>query len=300
MFFYNAPSAGTGKTLLQTAASIIAHGTVPALRPWVGDGDEIRKTVYASLLAGDRSLLFDNVPGGVKIRSAELCAAITAEKWQDRKLGESESKAVPNRAVFSASGNNVNPAGDMARRSIIIRLDANTEKLSQRRFEIDDLESYLVRERPNLLVDALTIIRAYRRTPATDTTMPVPLAAFEQWSHFIREPLIWLGLPDPVETQKGDANEDAQTLSAAFGVLAVRFGVGKFSGVDIAHAAGGISDMNGQLVNLLIAAGCKEPNSPHKVGYWLRSNRDKVFGGMKLVAGVHTMTGMTWQFVKVE
>jgi putative DNA primase/helicase len=300
MFFYNAPSAGTGKTLLQTAASIISHGAVPALRPWVSDGDEIRKTIYASLLAGDRSLLFDNVPDGVKVRSAELCAAITAETWQDRKLGESESRSVPNRAVFSASGNNVNPAGDLTRRSIVIRLDANTERLSQRRFDIEDLESYLVQERPRLLVDALTIIRAYHRTDVTDMTMPATLGSFEQWSHFVREPLIWLGLPDPVETQKGDASEDTQTLAAAFSLLVARFGAGRFSGVDVAHAAGGISDANGQLTNALIAAGCREPNSPHKVGYWLRSNRDKVFGGMKLTAGVHTTTGMTWQFVKVE
>jgi putative DNA primase/helicase len=300
MFFYNAPSAGTGKTLLQKAASIVAHGAVPALRPWVSDGDEVRKTIYASLLAGDRSLLFDNVPDGVKIRSAELCAAITAEIWQDRKLGESEARGVANRAVFSASGNNINPAGDLSRRAIVIRLDANTERLAQRRFDIEDLESYLVRERPRLLVDALTIIRAYHQTATTDITMPVPLASFEQWSHFIREPLIWLGMPDPVDTQTGDANEDSQNLASAFALLNARYGLNRFSGVDIAHAAGGIADTNGQLVNTLIAAGCREPNSPHKVGYWLRSNRDKVFGGMKLTAGVHTMSGMTWQFVKVE
>jgi hypothetical protein len=301
MFFYNAPSAGTGKTLLQKAASVIVHGTVPALRPWVGDGNEIRKTVYASLLAGDRSLLFDNVPDGFKVRSSELCAAITAENWQDRKLGESESKAVPNRAVFSASGNNINPTGDLFRRSIIIRLDANTERLALRQFEIEDLESYLARERPTLLVDALTIIRAYHCVAElTGVTMPVALASFEQWSHFVREPLIWLGMPDPVETQRGDGDEDAQTLAAAFSLLVTRFGENRFSGVDIAHGAGGISDANGQLTNALIAAGCKEPNSPHRVGYWLRGNRDKVFGGMKLTAGVHTMMGMQWRFVKVE
>jgi putative DNA primase/helicase len=300
MFFYNAPTAGTGKTLLQKAASIISHGSVPALRPWLGDGDEIRKTIYASLLAGDRSLLFDNVPDGVKIRSAELCAAITAENWQDRKLGESESRSVPNRAVFSASGNNISPSGDLARRSVVIRLDANTEKLAQRRFDIEDLESYLVRERPRLLVDALTIIRAYHRTAATDMTMPVPLPSFEQWSHFVREPLIWLGLPDPVETQKSDASEDSDNLASAFSLLSARFGTGRFTGVDVAHAAGGISDANGQLTNILIASGCKEPNSPHRVGYWLRSNRDKVFGGMKLVSAGHVAVGASWQFVKVE
>lgn len=300
MFFYNAPTAGTGKTLLQKAASVIAHGAVPALRPWLSDGDEIRKTVYASLLAGDRSLLFDNVPDGFKIRSAELCAAITAENWQDRKLGESESHAVPNRAVFSASGNNIVPAGDLARRSIVIRLDANTERLSQRRFDIEDLESYLVRERPGLLVDALTIMRAYHRTNATDVTMPIPLPSFEQWSHFVREPLIWLEMPDPVETQKRDANEDTQNLGAVFTLLCARFGSTEFTGVDVARLGGGISDTNGQLTNALVECGCKEPNSPRAIGYFLRGNRDKVFGGMKLVGGAHTLVGAKWKFVKVE
>jgi putative DNA primase/helicase len=302
MFFYSAPSAGTGKTLLQKAAAIIAHGNVPALRPWVGaDGDEVRKTIYASLLAGDRSLLFDNVPGGVKIRSAELAMAVTAEEFQDRKLGESEARAVPNKAVFSASGNNVIPAGeDLPRRSIVIRLDANTEKLSQRRFDIEDLESYLVRERPNLLVDALTVISAYHRTPVTDMTMPVPLASFEQWSHFVREPLIWLGMPDPVDTQKREASGDVQNLGATFELLHARFGAGEFSGVDIAHLAGGISDQNGQLTNALLESGCRDPNSPRVIGQWLGRNRDKVFKGMKLVGGAHGMMGTKWKFVKVE
>jgi hypothetical protein len=300
MFFYNAPTAGTGKTLLQKSASILAHGNVPALRPWVGDSDEIRKTVYASLLAGDRSLLFDNVPDGVKVRSAELCAAITAEKWSDRKLGESEVRAVPNRAVFSASGNNISPAGDLARRSIIIRLDANTEKLADRRFDIEDIERYLIENRPQLLVDALTIVRAYQQLDERPVTMPPAMPSFEQWSKFVREPLMWLELPDPVETQKREAFEDQENVAAVFELLRARFGSGEFVGVDIAHAAGGISDQNGQLTNALINAGCKEPNSPAIVGYWLRSARDKVYGGYKLVAGTQTQHIRKWQFVKVE
>lgn len=300
MFFYNAPSSGTGKTLLQKAASIIAHGSIPALRPWVSNADEIRKTIYASLLAGDRSLLFDNVPDGFKIRSSELCAAITAESWQDRKLGASEVHVVPNRAVFSASGNNVNPAGDLARRSIIIRLDANTEHLEQRRFDIEDIEEYLIRNRPALLVDVLTVIRAYHDQPDQALTMPVKLPSFEQWSHFVREPLIWLGQPDPVETQKREADDDKKNLGATFEMLRARFGGGEFSALLIAHTAGGLADQAGQLTQAMMGAGCAEPNSPSKVGYWLRSARDKVFNGYKLVTVGHTSVGVQWKFIPVK
>src|ERR1700731_4868435 len=145
-------------------ASIIVHGTPPASRPWVSDGVELRKTLFSSLLAGDRSIAFDNVPDGHKVRTPELCAFITSETWQDRKLGVSESPRVPNRAVVSATGNNVTPVRDMARRSVVIRLDANTERLKERRFKIEDISSFVMQHRPQMLVDALTVIKAYHAT----------------------------------------------------------------------------------------------------------------------------------------
>ena len=114
MFWYTAPTAGTGKSLLSVMPSLIVHGNEPAMRPWAVEGEELRKTLFASLLAGDRSIAFDNVPNGYKARAPELCAFLTSAIWQDRKLGASETHAIPNRAVVSASGNNVTPVSDLA------------------------------------------------------------------------------------------------------------------------------------------------------------------------------------------
>jgi hypothetical protein len=298
MFFYTAPSAGTGKGLLSEMASTIVHGTVPAIRTWVSDGDELRKVLFAALLAGDRSLLFDNVPTGFKTRAPELCAFITADQYNGRKLGESESHTIPNRAVLSATGNNITPVGDMARRSIVVRLDANTERLKQRVFEIEDLRGYIMAHRPQLLVDALTIIRAYGLV--TDVAqMPVLMPSFERWSRVVREPLIWLGMRDPVETQK-EADDETESLGTVFKALAAHFGTTEFTGTNVAHVVGGLLDANGDLLTAMQTSGCSEPTSPLKVGYWLRSCRDKIVEGYKLVNLGHTMSGVKWKFEKVE
>jgi hypothetical protein len=298
MFFYTAPSAGTGKGLLSEMASTIVHGTVPAIRTWVSDGDELRKVLFAALLAGDRSLLFDNVPTGFKTRAPELCAFITADQYNGRKLGESESHTVPNRAVLSATGNNITPVGDMARRSIVIRLDANTERLKQRVFEIEDLRTYVMTNRPQLLVDALTIIKAYALADDVEH-MPVLLPSFERWSRVAREPLIWLGMSDPVETQK-EADDETDSLGAVFAALANHFGDREFTCNDVARVAGGLMDADGELITSMQQSGCSEPGSPMKVGYWMRGCRDKIVDGIKLVALERNSKAMRYKFVRVE
>jgi hypothetical protein len=297
MFWYTAPKAGHGKGYLQQMASVIVHGNNPSLRPWVGESEELRKTLYAALLAGDRSLLFDNVPSGNKIRAAALCAFITAEYYTDRKLGVSEGPKLTNRAVLSASGNNITPVGDMARRSVVIRLDANMEKLDQREFKIRDIRGYVRAHRAELLIDILTIIKAYHAAPMEDA--PIPLPTFVSWSHFCRDPLIWLGLPDPVETQEEETDDEQTSRTSVFTALAERMAGAEFTCVDLARIPGSITDSDGVLANALMEAGCPEPNNPKKVGYWLRDERDKVVNGWKLVHLGHSMAGAKWRFERV-
>ena len=299
MFFYTAPSAGTGKGLLSKVASTIVHGTVPALRAWVSDGDELRKVLFAALLAGDRSLLFDNVPSGFKTRAPELCGFITAETYNGRKLGESESHSVPNRAVLSATGNNIEPVGDMARRCIVIRLDANTERLKERRFEIENLQAYVLANRPELLIHALTIIKAYHVAGGMPEA-PVMLPSFERWSKLVREPLIWLGMDDPCNTEN-ETDDETKSLGAVFAALASHFGDREFTANDVTRVVGGLLDTNGELITAMQQSGCSEPASPLKVGYWLRGERDKISDGWKLVrsriAGSHIVK---WRFIPVQ
>ena len=299
MYFYDAPMAGTGKSTLQEMAARIVHGTEPAMRPWVPDEDEIRKSLYACLMAGDRSIWFDNVPDGIKVRSSVLEAFLTSAVWKDRKLGESVTSAIPNKTVLVASGNNMTPVSALARRSLVVRLDANTENLRDRVFRIENPRRYVMEHRAQLLVDALTIIKAY--IPASgEVKMPVTLPSFERWSRLARDPLIWLGMADPVITQLNETDDETKNVGPIFEKLAASFGDRTFTAGDMARIVGSISDERSELSDALMQMGCAEPNNPIKVGYWLRASKDKIGSGYKLVHDGHNKFGVRWKLQKAN
>jgi hypothetical protein len=299
MYFYDAPMAGTGKSTLQEMAARIVHGTEPAMRPWVADEDELRKSLYACLMAGDRSIWFDNLPDGIKVRSSVLEAFLTSAVWKDRKLGESVTSSIPNKTVLVASGNNLTPVSALARRSLVIRLDANTEKLRERVFKIENPRRHVMEHRAQLLIDALTIVKAYI-SARVDGTMPVTLPSFERWSRLARDPLIWLGMADPVITQLNETDDETKNVGPVFEKLAANFGGRTFTAGDMARIVGSLSDENSELSDALMQMGCAEPNSPIKVGYWLRASKDKIGGGWKLVHDGHNKFGVRWKLQKTN
>jgi hypothetical protein len=294
MYFYDAPVAGTGKSTLQEMAARIVHGTEPALRPWVQDEDEIRKSLYACLMAGDRSIWLDNVPDGFKVRSTVLEAFLTSAVWKDRKLGESSTTGIANKAVLVASGNNLTPSAALARRSIVVRLDANTEHLRERVFRIPNPRRHVMEHRAQMLVDTLTVIRAYL-TATTAYTAPVKLPSFESWSTFAREPLLWLGMADPVVTQLNETDDEMRNVGPIFERLAAHFGDKPFTAFMVARLVGSLSDENNELSDSLMQMGCMEPTSPIKIGYWLRASKDKIGAGLKLVHDGQTKHGVRWR-----
>jgi hypothetical protein len=299
MYVYDAPMAGTGKSTLQEMAARIVHGTEPALRPWVADEDEIRKSLYACLMAGDRSIWFDNVPDGIKIRSSVLEAFLTSAVWKDRKLGESVTSAIPNKTVLVASGNNLTPVAALARRCLVIRLDANTENLRERVFRITNPRRYVMEHRAQLLVDALTVIKAYLATGGKEQ-MPVTLPSFESWSQLAREPLIWLGMADPVITQLNETDDETRNVGPIFEKLIANFGERTFTAGDMARIVGSLSDEKSELSDALMQMGCSEPNNPIKVGYWLRASKDKIGSGWKLVHDGHSKYGVRWKLQRTN
>lgn len=297
VFWYSAPYRGTGKTLLCDMPSHIVHGGKAAHRPWPASAEELRKTLFASLLAGDRSIQFDNLPNGYKARSPDLCAFITSSTWQDRKLGASQAIRVENCAVVSASGNNITPVSDLSRRSIVIRLDANSTQTTSRTFKIKDLKQYVLDHRTELLTAALTIIKGWQQNKTDD--MPNPLASFEQWSDLVRNALLWLGMDDPVDTQREETDDEEGATDAAFSLLGLHFAGQEFMAPQICALVTGFSDTTGVIGQALMNAGCGDAGSPVKVGYWLRDHRDNIGGGYKLVKVKKTKVGQVWAFKPV-
>ena len=296
MFWYSAPRAGEGKTLLSELPSLIVHGAEPSMHPWVG-ADEIRKTLTAALLSGERSILFDNAQTGGKFRSADLCAFITSAEWSDRKLGETNSLTLPNRTVLAATGNNVTPSGDLARRSFVIRLDANMQNTRERVFRIPNLRRHVLDHRAELLVDVLTILKAYYAGGQLE--IPVtPLPSFEDWTKRALEPLLWLDMPNPFDTQEDETDDGSESLGYVFQTVGAYFGGRAFTSAEVAKLAGSIADADGKLASNLLDAGCQDPSNPRKIGYWLREARDQIWGEYKLVNLGHSMHGAQWKLEK--
>jgi putative DNA primase/helicase len=276
VFFYTAPTAGSGKTLLARLPGVIATGVSPTIHPWAETPEEQRKVVLSALIAGDTNIILDNIQKGTRVRSDVICGLSTAESYSDRVLGRSEIVSLPNTLTPVLTGNNINPAGDLARRSLICRVDANCERPQDRTFSIKELEQYIRERWTTLAVAALTVIRAY--VAAGMPEQKNPIGSFVQWSRVCRNPLLWLGEEDPVSTQETEADDDQAALANAFVAIKDHFGIGKpFLASQIITET---SVVNGKTLKEALAdAGCIEPE---KVGYFLRRYKGRIAGGLKL------------------
>ncbi len=111
-------------------------------------------------------------------------AVLTAQVWQDRRLGANENVGVPQRAIWLATGNNLRTAGDAARRSYWIRLDAKLAQAWRRdpeQFLHPNLQRWLLENRGRLLADALTIARAWFAAGSSINGTP-SLGTYEEWA----------------------------------------------------------------------------------------------------------------------
>ena len=257
----------------------------------------MRKTLFASAVGGDRSLSFDNVPRGHLVRSAPLAKFVTQRFATERKLGETLNLTATNLATVSITGNNLTPAGDIARRSIVIRLDGDvpSSELAKRVFKIDEpLLEYVQKHRVELLTAALTVLRGHAQSGYKS---PTKLPSFERWSRVVRDALLWLGMADPLETQVAEADDETNHLEEAFKLLVQVFAGREFMAADITAYVNGMLGADGALSGAMIKAGCAEPHNSLKVGYWLRDKRDMFGAGHKLVRSNdgHKGSGSSWR-----
>lgn len=184
MGLIEAPAAGTGKGLLANALTIPATGNFLETIPQRQSDDEWRKAITAKLLEMPTHILFDNLTG--TLRSAALEAALTSELWADRMLGETRIVRMKIRTIWLATGNNLQVAGDLYRRTVWIRLDAKMEHPEDRTpiaFNHPRLLQWAKAHRGELIWAALTIVRAWiaRGKPAGLEVM----GSYESWASML-------------------------------------------------------------------------------------------------------------------
>jgi len=76
----DAPTPGTGKSLLNYTVAMIATGRAPAVMSQGANPEEDEKRYFAALLKGDRTLLIDNISR--PISGDALCTILTEPNWQ--------------------------------------------------------------------------------------------------------------------------------------------------------------------------------------------------------------------------
>ncbi len=187
-----APTPGTGKSLLAEAISLVCVGHSADVTTFDKDENDTRKKITAILASAPQIVLVDNLRKG--LMSSQIAAAITANIWTDRLLQTSQMLRLPNRAMWVATGNNPSLSMENARRSIRIRLDAKMDRPGRRRgFKHYPLRQWVLDNRPALVRAVLTIIRGWIAAgmPSTDQV----LGSFESWSKIVGGILQWLGVP---------------------------------------------------------------------------------------------------------
>jgi putative DNA primase/helicase len=108
-FSYDAPQAGTGKTLLgKCVLSLTTTGELNIL-PECNDGEEIRKRILSILRQRTPGILFDNIRGRFKSSAVEML--LTSESFSDRLLGANHMPVFPTNILVLISGNNLQPTG---------------------------------------------------------------------------------------------------------------------------------------------------------------------------------------------
>lgn len=150
----NANQQGSGKTLLAAIGLAPVHGA-PTVTPCPNNDEELRKTLFATLLTGSAFCLLDDLPSLV---ASTVNQFSTAPSVSDRKMHSQELITLRNTMQIISTGNNLKITPDIARRALIIDLfaeDSPTEATHTNHIEI------AATNRPNWRASLLCILWSF-------------------------------------------------------------------------------------------------------------------------------------------
>jgi hypothetical protein len=279
LFAIDAPTAGSGKSLLCETVGIIATGHKPTMISQGKTDEENEKRISSVLMAGDPIIVFDNCE--LPLGGDTLCSALTQEIIASRILGKSEVPRLLTNALFMATGNNLEVMGDLGRRTLLCRIDTGEERPDQIEHDFQPVEE--AREnRAALVVAGLTILRAYE--VAGRPNRMVPMGSFESWN-MIREALVWLGEVDPCTTRERVIADDPRKgdLAELLDLWADALGGKPTTLAEIGEAAGNNQHSKITVLHDALAARTyKGIFNTRSVGRHLGKHKDRVIGGRVL------------------
>jgi len=183
IFLIDKPSAGTGAGLLCDTVALIVTGEVARVMTLSKGGEEEWKKVITGVLrSGNLLSIVDNIEDKVNLPS--LASLVTCGLYSDRILGSNMIFTSPHRQTWLINGNNVQLGGDIARRVVGSRMNANMEcpwLRSETSFHHNQIP-WITENRGNILAAIYTIVRGWvlAGKPQADCKLP-SMGSFEVW-----------------------------------------------------------------------------------------------------------------------
>ena len=305
-----APTPRSGKSYAADVASAIATGTpCPVITPGRSD-EEMEKHLDAMLLQGTALYSIDNASRD--IGGDKLNVILTQSIVRPRILGKSEAPECESRATIFATGNNVTFTGDTAMRGLIAHIDSGLEDPERRRFNGNPYKAVLA-DRSKYISAILTLARAYEAAGRPEHTALTPWNGFEGWCLRVREPLIWAGASDPLESLRRVKEDNPERRGALDLIEQWRVVIGQDQPVRVneiilkATAQREVTNSSATLpeyefvnpefrtVLLLSRAGRGNTVDAKALGRWLTLLRDRPFNGFRIEVALEDGTrGNKW------
>ena len=207
------------------------------------------------------------------------------------------------------NGNNLRLRGDMTRRGVLCRLDAEMERPETRRFSFNPIHRVLA-DRGTYVAAILTIARAYKEAGSPEVCGPI--ASYEQWSELVRAPLIWLGEPDTIASIETIRAEDPERANLIEVIAHWR----EHLGLHEAHTAhkvitkacekretySGVGDfIRPEFRDVLLrVAGAGGAVSSRSLGHWLTGVKGRPIGDYKFLVKNDPKYGNRYSLVPVS
>ena len=216
--------------------------------------------------------------------------------------GPEPDVSLPTSTTWIATGNNIVVAGDLATRVLSSRIDPHCENPGERKFKIEDLRSYALQHRGELICAALTCLRSYVAAGRPRQNIK-PFGRFEQWSDLVRSALVWLGCEDPCLSRKSLMTDDPVNagLAEVLATWHAAYGSEPKTAAEVVAVCWAVPVTNRPLADALRGVLPHGEAAAKPLGQWLRRYKDRLVNGMAIRRGPedrqHTAT---WIVVKVE
>jgi hypothetical protein len=291
------PQAGTGAGLLSDTISLIVTGRRATIRVAPKDDDEWRKLITSILSEGWLLSVIDNIEG--KVNLASLAGVVTSGIWSDRKLGTNTTITYPHRIQWILNGNNVRLGGDIPRRCIWVRMNANVQcpwLRPESIFTHPDQLSWVAENRGYILSAIFTLVRAWIHAGKPQPISTVPrMGGFEDYRNIVGGILQNAGYIDFLANANDlleEVDDDAPEWNEFFQMVYTTFSDPKNQGyaiftttdivnnLEIEEKWSNRSSQNPLLESLppyLKDAFIGKKNFANKLGHALKKNKDRVF-----------------------